>query len=89
MWRIPQARRILDKIEFHYTPKHRSWLSVAETEINIILRSPRKWRPWRSNAMLVEQKHWTFTFAAVAVFLRVSHAKTHDVWAHPRPARFT
>jgi hypothetical protein len=29
-----EARRILDKIEFHYTPKHGSWLNMAETEIN-------------------------------------------------------
>jgi len=32
------ARRILDKIEFHYTPKHGSWLNMAETEINIMNR---------------------------------------------------
>jgi hypothetical protein len=31
-----EARRILDKIEFHYTPKHGSWLNMAETEINIM-----------------------------------------------------
>jgi len=28
----------LDKIEFHYTPKHGSWLNMAETEINITTR---------------------------------------------------
>ena len=33
-----EARRILDKIEFHYTPKHGSWLNMAETEINIMAR---------------------------------------------------
>ena len=31
-----EARRILDKIEFHYTPKHASWLNVAEIEIGIM-----------------------------------------------------
>ena len=31
-----EARRLLDKIEFHYTPKHGSWLNMAETEINIM-----------------------------------------------------
>ena len=25
-----------NKIEFHYTPKHGSWLNMAETEINIM-----------------------------------------------------
>jgi DDE superfamily endonuclease len=33
-----EARRILDKIEFHYTPKHGSWVNMAETEINIMNR---------------------------------------------------
>src|SRR5674536_380895 len=28
-----EAKKILDKIEFHYTPKHASWLNAAEIEI--------------------------------------------------------
>ena len=35
-FRPAEARRILDKIEFHYTPKHGSRLNIAETEINIM-----------------------------------------------------
>jgi hypothetical protein len=31
-----EAERILSKIEFHYTPKHASWLNVAEIEINVM-----------------------------------------------------
>jgi hypothetical protein len=31
-----EALRILNKIEFHYTPKHGSWLNMAETEIGIV-----------------------------------------------------
>jgi hypothetical protein len=31
-----EARRILDKVEFHYTPKHGSGLNLAETEIGIM-----------------------------------------------------
>jgi len=31
-----EAQRILSKIEFHYTPKHSSWLNAAEIEINIM-----------------------------------------------------
>jgi len=30
------AERILSKIEFHYTPKHASWLNAAEIEINVM-----------------------------------------------------
>lgn len=28
-----EADRLLDKVEFHYTPKHGSWLNVAEVEV--------------------------------------------------------
>jgi hypothetical protein len=31
-----EARRILDKIDFHCTPKHGSWLNMAETEIGMM-----------------------------------------------------
>ncbi len=31
-----EASRILRKIEFHYTPKHASWLNVAEIEIGVM-----------------------------------------------------
>ena len=34
----PEARRILDKITFHYTPKHASWLNMVEIEIGIMNR---------------------------------------------------
>jgi len=31
-----EARRILRKLEFHYTPKHGSWLNMAEIEIGVM-----------------------------------------------------
>ncbi len=34
-----EARRILRKLDFHYTPKHGSWLNMAEIEISIFERS--------------------------------------------------
>ena len=33
-----EARRILDRLEFHYTPKHGSWLNMAEIELSIMQR---------------------------------------------------
>lgn len=33
-----EARRIAQKLEIHYTPKHGSWLDIAEIGINIITR---------------------------------------------------
>lgn len=31
-----EARRILKKLEFHYTPKHGSWLNMAEIELSVL-----------------------------------------------------
>ena len=33
-----EARRLLRKIKFHYTPKHGSWLHMAEIELSILQR---------------------------------------------------
>lgn len=33
-----EARRILRRVEFHFTPKHGSWLNMAEIEIGIFQR---------------------------------------------------
>jgi DDE superfamily endonuclease len=31
-----EAKRILDRLEFHYTPKHGSWLNMAEIELSVL-----------------------------------------------------
>ncbi len=31
-----QARRLVQKLEFHYTPVHASWLNMAEIEISVL-----------------------------------------------------
>ena len=33
-----EARRLLDKLEFYYTPKHGSWLNMAEIEFSVLNR---------------------------------------------------
>jgi transposase len=32
----PEAHRILQRLEFHYTPKHASWLNMVEIEIGVL-----------------------------------------------------
>ena len=47
-----EARRIAKRLKFHYTPKHGSWLNMAEIEFSVLSRSCLrqrlpKWRkPW-------------------------------------------
>ena len=31
-----EAKRVLDRLEFHYTPKHSSWLNMAEIELSVL-----------------------------------------------------
>ena len=33
-----KAKRILDHLEFHFTPKHGSWLNMAEIELSVLSR---------------------------------------------------
>lgn len=33
-----EARRIAQRLEFHYTPKHASWLNIAELELSVLTR---------------------------------------------------
>src|ERR1700741_3025533 len=33
-----EARRLSDRLEIHYTPKHGSWLDMAEIELGILQR---------------------------------------------------
>jgi hypothetical protein len=85
------ARRLLDKIEWHYTPKHGSWLNRAETEIGIMngqcldrrLDSVEKVAaavgPWESKRNAQQARiHWTFTLAAARQKLRKLYPSNED-----------
>ena len=39
-----EARRIMEKLEIHYTPKHGSWLNMAEIELSVLHRQCLKAR---------------------------------------------
>lgn len=86
-----EARRILDKIEFHYTPKHGSWLNMAETEINIMKSQCLNRRldsqpliaaavaAWEKKRNLAKARiHWPFTLAAARRKLRKLYPSIED-----------
>ena len=69
-----EARRILNKLEFHFTPKHGSWLDVAEIELSHLSRQclnrriadqetlskeVAAWTSWRNSGDTVV--NWRFT----------------------------
>ena len=46
-----EARRIARRLEFHYTPKHGSWLNMAEIEFSVLSRSCLRQRLPDENAL--------------------------------------
>jgi len=69
-----EADQILEKVEFCYTPKHASWLNMAEIEINVMGKEclpdkigtedllRKQLKPWTTQRNKDKKKiHWTFT----------------------------
>jgi DDE superfamily endonuclease len=86
-----EACRLLDKIDFHYTPKHGSWLHMAETEINIMNSQCLNRRldnesllaaevaAWEQKRNMAKARiHWTFTLAAARRKLRKLYPSIED-----------
>ena len=86
-----EARRLLDKIEFHYTPKHGSWVNMAETEISIMNQQCLDRRLDRQDKLATEvaawekkrndrkaKIHWTFTLAAARHKLHKLYPSNED-----------
>ena len=78
-----EARRIAEKLEIHYTPKHGSWLNMAEIELSVLHRQSLKaripdlptltqrvaaWQRKRNNASATV--NWRFTTADARIKLR-------------------
>jgi transposase len=53
-----EAKRIKEKLEFHYTPKHGSWLNMAEIELNVINNHGLSWRIPTIEQMREETAAW-------------------------------
>jgi hypothetical protein len=83
-----EARRLVERFEFHFTPKHGSWLNMAEIELSVLVRQclnrriPDKetlileveaWEKQR-NAEVVKV-HWQFTTADARMKLKSLYPK--------------
>lgn len=53
-----EARRILRRLEFHYTPKHASWLNMAEIEIGNMNQQCLDRRIPNKELLIDELAHW-------------------------------
>jgi len=53
-----EAKRIADRLEIHYTPKHGSWLDMAEIELGILSRQCLARRIGEREALIREVAAW-------------------------------
>jgi hypothetical protein len=53
-----EAKRILDKLAFHYSPKHGSWLNMAEIELSVLNRHCLNRRLPDQNTLKLEIAAW-------------------------------
>ncbi len=53
-----EARRLAAKLEFHYTPKHASWLNMAELELSVLARQCLSRRIPDAATLAAEVKAW-------------------------------
>ncbi len=85
-----EAQRIWQRLEVHYTPKHGSWLNMAEIEISIFERGCLSKRVksfehlWQHIETLAAERnaahariHWRFTCAD-------ARAQMHDLYPSPK-----
>lgn len=78
-----EARRLVERFEFHFTPKHGSWLNMAEIELSALVRQcldrriPNKptlireveaWEEQRNTDVV--KVHWQFTTADARIKLK-------------------
>jgi hypothetical protein len=78
-----EAKRLADKLEIHHTPKHGSWLNMAELELSVLQRQCLRQRLADRDAMKrevtawarrrndqIKRIHWQFTTADARIKLR-------------------
>jgi hypothetical protein len=56
-----EARRLVRRLEFHYTPKHGSWLNMAEVELSVLSGQCLDRRIGNEDTLATEVAAWTAT----------------------------
>ena len=78
-----EARRLIERLEIHHTPKHGSWLNIAEIELSVMTRQcldqyfedfdvlkahVQTWNALRNQE--ASQIHWQFSTQDVRIKLK-------------------
>ena len=85
----PEARRLLRRIEFHYTPKHASWLNMVEIEIGVLKRQCLDRRIDNHQRLVAELAAWqdqrNQSGARINWMFSTQNARTKMANAYPNP----
>jgi len=86
-----EARRLVKRFEFHFTPKHGSWLNMAEIELSVLSRQcinrripdeqtlSREVQAWEKDRnSKVVKVDWRFSTADARIKLKRLYPKIHD-----------
>ncbi len=86
-----EARRLVQRLEIHYTPKHGSWLNIAEIEFSVLARQclkrripdrptlEREARAWvEARNALPSVVDWRFTTADARIKLKRVYPLIHE-----------
>jgi transposase len=86
----PEAHRVLRRLEFHYTPKHASWLNMVEIEIGVLRGQCLDRRIDDRRQLVAEIAAWERQRNAAAARVKwmftTDRARTKLARAYPDPA---
>ncbi len=84
-----EARRVLRRLEFHYTPKHASWLNMVEIEIGVLKSQCLDRRIQSCDRLVAEIAAWqrqrNQSGARINWMFSTDKARTKMARAYPQP----
>ena len=85
-----EARRVLRRLEFHYVPKHASWLNMVEIEIGVLAAQCLDRRIESIKQLIAETAAWerqrNSANARIKWMFTTEKARAKMVRAYPKPA---
>jgi len=88
-----EARRILSRLEFHFTPKHASWLNMVEIEIGVMVQQCLDRRIPEKATLVAEIGAWEHRRnaeqAGITWLFTVERAREKLARVYPQPASRT
>jgi transposase len=87
----PEAHRLLQRLEFHYTPKHASWLNMVEIEIGVLRGQCLDRRIGERERLVAEINAWekqrNETGARIKWMFTTERARVKLARAYPKAAK--